>query len=238
MLTAQYITVHKHNIIMSKANNITSFPLPSESETRYNTLYLAGKEVYKTDEKNLVRFDFDIKLLYGRYTKWLFSTFIIALFIIIFNGSFKEAEAGVRAVVYAVLLLIPFFVMKIPKLIFDSSYEGTIEKIYTDDGVGNTNKAIPIYSTYIRTIEVSATLRLKGGGTKDIVLYLGKFDSSIAKLLDAYRVGVRVVHIRGAKHNQIMTADGCTCIVCGHFNKASGKTCAECGSTLDLTGSL
>ena len=60
----------------------------------------------------------------------------------IFNGSFKEAEAGVRAVVYAVLLLIPFFVMKIPKLIFDSSYEGTIEKIYTDDGVGNTNKAI------------------------------------------------------------------------------------------------
>ena len=29
---------------------------------------LAGKEVYKTDEKNLVRFDFDIKLLYGRYT--------------------------------------------------------------------------------------------------------------------------------------------------------------------------
>ena len=67
---AQYITVRKptrakRNIIMSEANNIIS--LPSESKTRYNTLQLAGKETCKTDEIFLVRFDFDMKLLYGRH---------------------------------------------------------------------------------------------------------------------------------------------------------------------------
>ena len=64
---AQYIIVHKHNIIMSEANNIT--PLPPENKTLYNTLYLAGKAVRKKDEKNLVLFDFTIKLHYGRYPK-------------------------------------------------------------------------------------------------------------------------------------------------------------------------
>ena len=69
---AQYITVRKptrakRNIIMSEANNIIS--LPSESKTRYNALHLAGKETCKTDEIFLVRFDFDIKTLYGRHRK-------------------------------------------------------------------------------------------------------------------------------------------------------------------------
>ena len=54
---------------MSEANNIIS--LPSESKTQYNTLHLAGKEMCKTDEIFLVRFDFDMKLLYGRHPEWV-----------------------------------------------------------------------------------------------------------------------------------------------------------------------
>ena len=40
-----------------------------ESKIQYNTLYLASKVVCKTDEMFLVRFDLNIKLLYGRCTK-------------------------------------------------------------------------------------------------------------------------------------------------------------------------
>ena len=59
--------------MMSEANNITfaqaktSFFYRPEQILRYNTLHLAGKEVCKKDEKFLVLFELNIKLLYGRY---------------------------------------------------------------------------------------------------------------------------------------------------------------------------
>ena len=66
------------NIIMSGANNITfaqaktSFFYRPKVKRQYNTLHLAGKEVCKKDEENLVLFELNIKLLYGRYTKQCF----------------------------------------------------------------------------------------------------------------------------------------------------------------------
>ena len=56
---------------MSEANNIifpqakTSFFYHLEQIIRYNTLHLADKKVYKKDEKLLVLFVLNIKLLYG-----------------------------------------------------------------------------------------------------------------------------------------------------------------------------
>ena len=61
------------NIIMSEANNITfaqaktSFFYRPKVKRKYNTLHLAGKEVCKKDEENLVLFELNIKLIYGRY---------------------------------------------------------------------------------------------------------------------------------------------------------------------------
>ena len=61
------------NIITSKASNIifaqakTSFFYRPKVKRKYNTLHLAGKEVCKKDEENLVLFELNIKLLYGRY---------------------------------------------------------------------------------------------------------------------------------------------------------------------------
>ena len=61
-------------IITSKASNITfaqaktSFFYRSKVKRKYNTLHLAGKEVCKKDEENLVLFELNIKLLYGRHT--------------------------------------------------------------------------------------------------------------------------------------------------------------------------
>ncbi len=60
---------------MSVANNITfaqaktSLLYRPTINIRYNTLYRAGKEVCKKDEKFLVLFDFYMKLLYGRHLK-------------------------------------------------------------------------------------------------------------------------------------------------------------------------
>ena len=167
--------------------------------------------------------------------KWLFFTFTLALFIILFNDSFKNVDAGVRAFVYAAILLIPFFLLKMPKLIFDRSFEGIIERIYTVDGVGTTSKAIPTYETTMRTVEVSAEVRISASKTKTIVIYSGRFDSRVAKILNNYQVGNRIIHICGAKHDQIVTADKISCIVCGHNNKRSRTTCAECGSSLNLS---
>ena len=59
---------------MSEANNITfaqaktSFFYRPKVKRKYNTLHLAGKEVCKKDEENLVLFELNIKLLYGRDT--------------------------------------------------------------------------------------------------------------------------------------------------------------------------
>ena len=58
------------NIIMSEANNIifaqakTSFFYRPKVKRKYNTLYLAGKEVCKKDEKNLVLFELNITALW------------------------------------------------------------------------------------------------------------------------------------------------------------------------------
>ena len=60
---------------MSEANNITfaqaktSFFYRPKVKRKYNTLHLAGKEVCKKDEDNLVLFELNIKLLYRRYAK-------------------------------------------------------------------------------------------------------------------------------------------------------------------------
>ena len=59
------------NIMMSEANHITfaqakaSFFYRPEQIIQYNTLHLAGKEVCKKDEKLLVLFELNRKLLYG-----------------------------------------------------------------------------------------------------------------------------------------------------------------------------
>ncbi|MBP3307961.1 MAG: hypothetical protein J6L90_00820, partial [Clostridia bacterium] len=58
------------NIITSKASNIvfaqakTSFFYRPKVKRKYNTLYLAGKEVCKKDEKNLVLFELNITALW------------------------------------------------------------------------------------------------------------------------------------------------------------------------------
>ena len=62
-------------------------PLPPENKTWYNTLYLAGKEVCKKDEKTSSFLCFDIKLLYGMYT-----------------NTILEAERDNKSVVFAEML--------------------------------------------------------------------------------------------------------------------------------------
>ena len=63
------------NIIMSGANNITfaqaktSFFHRPKVKRKYNTLHLAERDVCKKDEENLVLFELNIKLLYGRSPK-------------------------------------------------------------------------------------------------------------------------------------------------------------------------
>jgi len=168
-----------------------------------------------------------------RLGKWFFFTVLTILAIIIFNESFSKADVSVRAFVYTVVLLIPFVVMKIPQLIFDSSWHGVIEKIHTVDGVGSTSKAIPRYETAMRVAEVTAEVKTSDGRTKTVVLYSGRFDNNVNKTLNTYQVGDRVVHIRGLKHSQIITANGASCAICGHFNKGARRTCAECGYTLN-----
>ena len=79
------------NIITSKASNIifaqakTSFFYRPKVKRKYNTLHLAGKEVCKKDEENLVLFELNIKLLYGRYSKvlpfYLFGFFFLLIFL-------------------------------------------------------------------------------------------------------------------------------------------------------------
>ena len=64
------------SIIMSEVSNITfaqaktSLYLPPESKTQYNTLYLAWQGSVQKGRENLVPFDIDEKLLYGRYPVW------------------------------------------------------------------------------------------------------------------------------------------------------------------------
>ena len=66
---------------MSEANNITfaqaktSLFYRPEQIIQYNTLHLAGKKGCKKDEKTLVLFELNIKLLYGRYDKGGFLVF-------------------------------------------------------------------------------------------------------------------------------------------------------------------
>ena len=79
------------NIITSKASNIifaqakTSFFYRPKVKRKYNTLHLAGKEVCKKDEENLVLFEMNIKLLYDRYPKEAFFIADIYFFFPIFS---------------------------------------------------------------------------------------------------------------------------------------------------------
>ena len=54
---AKYQSSLRSNFIFSL---VKTARITTRKMKMYNTLYLAGNEVCKTDEKNLVRFDFDI----------------------------------------------------------------------------------------------------------------------------------------------------------------------------------
>lgn len=174
------------------------------------------------------------KSIIKQLIKWLVATVIMVVLLILTDNSFSVAGMGAKIFIYATLILVPFFVFKIHLLIVDRSWQGIITSVYTDDGISNRNKAFPTYEAAMRTIAIMGVVTLPDGDTRTVALYAGRLDNSVANLLNKYEVGNRVVHIRGTKNYQVITDVSISCVVCGHINQRSYRTCSECGHTLKI----
>ncbi|MBQ9703700.1 MAG: hypothetical protein IJV68_04050 [Clostridia bacterium] len=176
-----------------------------------------------------------IKAKYKRIIlRWITTTLILAILIILCDESFHYIPIEARVASYITILLIPVFAFRLPKLIFDRSWQGVITQIYIDDQPYTAYKDFPESMWAKKTLIAFATVRLDNGEVKTVMLHHGKYNNHFATIIERYSVGNRIIHIRGSNHYQVITSDTTNCIMCGHVCDITNSTCEECGCPLAI----
>ena len=162
---------------------------------------------------------------------WLtFTAVIVALLGLFGERCFGRLTFAVRAIVYLVLILSPFFTLRMYEL-FDKSWCGTLKKIqikYTTDstrGFKPTRETLYTKETIIFHVDV---------GGKIIQKKVFEAASGGNALSHYYKEGDKVVHVGGTKHIQVVNNDRLICCVCGATNDAPYKKCVLCDHTLKI----
>ena len=166
--------------------------------------------------------------------KWLLATLIVATLVVFCNESFHYIPTGAKVVIYTIILLIPAFVFKIPKLIFDKSWEGTILSANCQEVMESDHKAIPKLPTLHKEISVHLEVLLPNEKIEIIDVRLGMYNDETIGLLDRYKEGNKILHVRGTEHYQVITDKDYNCVMCGHVINKIKKACPKCGHSLDL----
>lgn len=159
---------------------------------------------------------------------------VLGVFLFLCDESFHYIPTVAKIISYIVILLIPVFAYKLPKLVFDRSWQGTIVKIFTDDEPYTPYKGRPDTNWASKTLIAFAIVKLENGELKTVKLRHGRYNNHFVKMIERYQIGDTIIHIKGTDIDQIIAHNSINCVVCGHVNALGESACDECGHSLDL----
>ncbi len=155
---------------------------------------------------------------------------------------FGEKFATARKVFYAVLMLLPFVICKVPLKFIDSSWSGTVVKVDVDQGVGTyleMGQAMPYWKMrVVLTIEKNNGKRKRWTSKSfgEIMRYAHiPMPGKIEYHTDEFSVGDKVHKYYYFPYlfvSNLTQADRKKCIVCGATNDIKDKSCWSCRSAL------
>ncbi len=162
---------------------------------------------------------------------WVISTLVVGIIILLFGEeALHEAHKSVRIALYILLLTLPAIVTKIPLVLFDRSWKGTIERVYSETGAEYEDPVAGKMT--IRTATIYIVIKLTNGRIVEREVYHGPVKNE--NYIERYSVGDTVIHVKGAKHLQIVSGSRATatCVICGAENSVRNHECEKCEHTL------
>ena len=166
--------------------------------------------------------------------KCIITMLVLGVFLFLCDESFHYIPTVAKIISYIVILLIPVFAFRLPKLVFDRSWQGTIVKIFTDDEPYTPYKDRPDTNWASKTLIASAVVKLENGEMKTVKLHHGRYNNHFFKMIERYQIGDTIIHIKGTDIDQIIANNSVNCVICGHVNALGESACDECGYSLDL----
>ena len=154
--------------------------------------------------------------------------------------SFKMVEGFVKPLIYAALVVLPFFIFGMQKLI-DHSWRGEIIKINVHAGYDSSNRHLFEARYLILTIKredgkiIDHTVNAFAGRHTLLTTYvksnLSSGKSEYAE--DDYKVGDRVYHYYGLPKLLIVHSNKSSdCVICGANNPEANDRCFFCGHSI------
>lgn len=176
---------------------------------------------------------------------------LIAVLILWGDTLFGSSTGVVLYVLWVLLLLVPFFVTKIPFSLLDKTYFGVIEQVQVKTSIENERPFKPTLEGHYTAVTVSLVVkeeesdkrhtvkvRRKGSATDKNGMfdtYAVEGESFVKTAENAYKVGAKVFHLYGTKHIVVLPDDkaqSVCCAVCGESNSVKEDVCRKCGHTL------
>ncbi len=178
---------------------------------------------------------------------------VLVAVLLLWGDTLLGSSTGTLLYVLCVLvLLVPFFVTKIPFSLLDKTYYGVIEQVQMKTSIENERPFKPTLEGHYTAVTVVLTVKEEGsekrhtvkmrtmGDAKEKSNMFDTYancggDSFINSSEVAYKVGAKVFHLYGTKHIVVLSDDkaqSVCCAVCGETNSVKEDTCRKCGHTL------
>ena len=162
---------------------------------------------------------------------------LVAVLLMWGNTLFGNSTGIVLYVLWALLLLVPFFVTNIPFSLLDKTYYGVIEQVQMKTSLENERPFKPTLEGHYTAVTAVITVKEEGSEKRHTVKMrtMGEAkeksnmfdtyancggDSFVNSAEATYKVGAKVVHLYGTKHIVVLPND-----------KAQSVCCAVCGET-------
>ena len=147
--------------------------------------------------------------------------------------TFSAFDSFSYVAIHVLLILVPLFYFKIPSLILDRSWRGTVTRVLVETSLDNEQyyKAT-IPHNFLRN-DIFLYIDVGNGKIVRKKAYSGK--ARYERFINTYQPGDVVTHISGTKYVQIMpkkAADPVICVVCGAIGTTEQDRCKSCGHIL------
>ena len=160
---------------------------------------------------------------------------LLTLIILFGDDIFGGDHPAVSYLLFALLMIVPVFWLKIPFWLFDKTFAGEIisksEEIYIGP---DENRRVTTGSLQVKK-EQKLNIRLDSGKIIEYTIYDNRARHAFRN--STYNVGDRVIHVGGTNYLQaVAVGDGDTliCVICGAESRADTPVCHVCGKTLKI----
>ena len=165
----------------------------------------------------------------------LLALLAVAITVCYFTRESKALNDTNYTLLCILILIVPFWVTKVPFALIDSTWCAEILEIRVTTEIRSESVAARVGRLYYVDV-CYMTLRLDSGKIVKRKMLEQRIQSRSGRA-DLYKVGDTVLHVYGCKHLQILSRhpqEQIICVVCGTAQPEEDVCCSKCGHTLSL----